>query len=92
MLYADGMSGEHPRPSSYLAAAIAVLEQSGRPMTAREITDEAIRRGLLAPSGRTPGATMSAALYTRGETARVKRLSEPGEKRARRGSVRWTIR
>ena len=60
-------------------------------MTAREITEAAVRRGLLKPAGKTPEATMSAALYTRAEGSRIQRLAEPGSKRAKRGSVRWTL-
>jgi hypothetical protein len=77
--------------NSYLDVATAVLEACGRPMTAREITEEAIHRGLLKPAGKTPEATMSAALYTRAEESRITRLAEPGPRRARRGSVRWML-
>ena len=79
----------------YLEAAVAVLEAAGRPLTSREITDEALRRGLIRPSGKTPEATMTARLYVhvRDDPApRVVRLAEPGTTRARRGSVRWTSR
>jgi hypothetical protein len=79
---------------TYLDAALAVLKTAQRPLTAREIAAEAIRRGLLKPAGKTPEATMSAALYTRSEPAtgqRLKRIFEPGPNRARRGSVRWTV-
>lgn len=48
---------------TYLAAAIAVLKTTGRPMTVREITAAALKKGLIKPRGRTPEATMSAALY-----------------------------
>lgn len=78
----------------YLEAAVAVLEASDRPLTAGEITAEAVRRGLVRPAGKTPEATMTARLYVhvRDDPApRVVRLAEPGPNRARRGSVRWTL-
>ena len=79
---------------AYLEAAVAVLEDVGRPLTSREITAEALRRGLIRPVGKTPEATMTARLYVHVRDAshpRVARLAEPGNSRARRGSVRWTI-
>ena len=80
---------------SYLAAALRILADHGSPMTAREITDEAIRRGLLHPAGKTPEATMSARLYLYARDhpdGPLVRLHEPGPGRARRGSVRWALR
>jgi hypothetical protein len=75
---------------TFLEAAEAVLRTSKRPLSAAEITDIALERGLLKPRGRTPAATMSAALYTAPADASLRRMSEPGTTRARRGSVRWT--
>ncbi|MCC6176167.1 MAG: winged helix-turn-helix domain-containing protein [Chloroflexi bacterium] len=80
--------------TGYLEAAIAVLATAGRPLTSREITEEALRRGILRPTGKTPHATMTASLYVhvRDDPApRIVRLAEPGKDRARRGSVRWTL-
>ncbi|MBA2450192.1 MAG: winged helix-turn-helix domain-containing protein [Chloroflexi bacterium] len=85
---------DHGRAASYLDAAVAVLEAIGRPLTAREITDEALRRGLIRPAGKTPEATMTARLYVHARddpTPRVVRLAEPGPTRARRNSVRWAL-
>jgi hypothetical protein len=79
---------------SYLDAAVSVLQSAGRPMTAREITAEAIRRGLIQPAGKTPQATLTAQLYVHVRDAaspRVVRLHEAGPTRARRGSVRWAL-
>lgn len=79
---------------SYIQAAEAVLASVGRPLTTHELTEEAIRQGLLKPGGKTPEASMSAALYTalqRNRSGRIVRLSEPGSTRARRGTVRWTL-
>ena len=80
------------RAMTYLDAAVEVLEATGHPLTTREVIDEAIRRGLVKPTGKTPEATMSAALYChvlKGEPKKVARVAEPGPGRARRGSVRW---
>ena len=82
-------------PVTYLDAAIAVLKAVGRPMTVREITEEAIARGLITPAGKTPEASMSAALYTHLRNdphSEVVRLFLAGTHRAVRGSVQWTLR
>ena len=79
---------------AYLEAAVEVLEAARRPLTSREITEEALRRRLIHSAGKTPEATMSARLYVHIRDApnpRVARLAEDGHSRARRGSVRWTI-
>lgn len=79
---------------SYRAAAEAVLADAREPMTVEAITDEAIRRGLVQPGGKTPAATMSARLYVevkRNQSSRFVRIAEPGPTRARRGSVRWML-
>ena len=84
-----------PEPSrSFLDAAISVLESAGLPLTANEIMAEALARGLLVPTGKTPLQSMTACLYTHVRDAqhpRIVRVFEPGEKRAARGSVRWTL-
>jgi hypothetical protein len=79
---------------NYLEAAIAVLGEEGRPLTTRELTDLAIARGLIAPTGRTPEATMSARLYLamRRHDPPVERVFRQGPTRAARGSVRWRLR
>ena len=89
---ATGLLGGLTLPGmTYLEAAVAVLRKSGRPMTSHEITAEALRRGLIRTTGKTPEATMAAALYTHVSLgAPVKRLFEPGNGRAKRGTVRWT--
>lgn len=76
--------------SRFLAAALQVMSTT-HPMTAREITAEALRRGLLTTNGRTPEATLAAALYleAKAETPRVQRQFEPGAMRAQRNTVRW---
>jgi hypothetical protein len=79
---------------SFLAAAQAVLQASGRPMTSQEITEEALGRSLIETAGKTPQKTMDAQLYTHAKRpeAPIVRVYEPGEQRARRGSVRWALR
>src|SRR4051812_30658143 len=89
-------SGASSAPAtSYLNAAILVLADLDHPMGIREITDEAIRRGLVKPTGKTPEATMSAAIYRYARDhpqGQLVRLPEPGGKRARPRSVRWAFR
>jgi hypothetical protein len=79
---------------TYLEAAVKVLENAKRPMTVQEIVDEALARGLLKPSGKTPQATMSAKLYLHLRNKRepqIRRHAEPGPTRAKRGSVAWSL-
>ena len=49
---------------TYYEAALRVLRSVQRPLTSREITDQALKRGLIAPVGKTPHATMTAELYS----------------------------
>jgi hypothetical protein len=80
---------------TYLEAALTVLEEVGRPLTSRELANLMVARGLVDRGGKTPGATVSAALYVACRDHRVpglQRLSDPGRTRARRGSVRWQYR
>jgi len=57
---------EQPRPSylTYKEAALRVLREAGQPLSAQEITQQAIEQGLINPQGLTPDATMGAQLYT----------------------------
>jgi hypothetical protein len=77
----------------YIDAAIAVLSESREPLATPEIAKRAVERGLLVPGGRTPGASMSAALYLEWHrpARRVIRVAVAGPARAVRGSVRWTL-
>jgi hypothetical protein len=79
---------------SSLAAAVEILRSEGRPLTGSEIAQLAIQRGLIRPKGKTPVATIAAVLYVgiRDETFPIERLAEPGRTRAKRGSVRWTLK
>ena len=74
---------------TFLEAAETVLRAAGRPLTAQEITDIALREGLIQPTGKTPQVTMSARLYTAPAARHIRREFRPGRERARRGSVRW---
>ena len=77
---------------TYLQAALTVLRESQRPLTSREIVERAMAKGLILMSGKTPESTMSAVLYTQvAKGAPLTKVYEPGETRARRGSVRWTL-
>jgi hypothetical protein len=50
-------------PLSYFQAAVAVLAQTGQPLTSRQILDTAVSHGLLAPASTTPLKSLDAALY-----------------------------
>lgn len=78
---------------TYYDAALRVLRSAGRPLSTQEITELALERRMILPAGKTPHATMSAALYTRvGEDSEIVKIDVPGNGRAKRGSVRWTLR
>src|SRR5262249_23316400 len=75
---------------TYYEAALRILKSVGCPLTAREITDQAIEAGLITPVGKTQHATMSAALYMRaGSDPELIKMQDQGNGRAKRGSVRW---
>jgi HB1, ASXL, restriction endonuclease HTH domain len=80
---------------TFLEAAVQVLRSSNRPMTTQEIVDEGVRSGLLTPRGKTPRASMSAELYRairRSPSGPLRRVAIEGDRRAVRGSARWTLR
>lgn len=78
---------------TYYEAAIQVLRSIKRPLSTQEITDQAITKGLITPTGKTPDATMGAVLYRRiGENSELVKVEDAGNGRAKRGSVRWTLR
>ena len=74
---------------TFLEAPEAILQAAKRPLTVSEITEAALRKGLIHPQGRTPEATMSAALYGAPADGRIQREFTRGKQRAVRGSVRW---
>ena len=80
---------------SFLDAAVIVLRASGRSMTAKELVDVAMSRGLITTRGATPDATLAAQLYVQlrlQPDGPLRRTAEPGRLRAQRGSVRWEWR
>jgi hypothetical protein len=78
---------------TYYEAARQVLKSARRPMTTREITNLAIQRKLLVTRGKTPLASMSAVLYLRvRDDPELVKIAAQGSRRAKRGSVRWTLR
>jgi hypothetical protein len=80
---------------SFLNAGIAVLKETGLELTAAEIAGIALERGLIESRGKTPDATLAAQLYVYlrdNPQGPLRKLSEPGETRARRDSVRWAWR
>ena len=79
----------------YREAAETVLKSSKRPLTTQEVAEEALSRGLITPTGKTPEKTMSATLYAAVRDypdGPIRREFEPGRGRARRSSVRWLYR
>jgi hypothetical protein len=77
---------------TYFEAALTVLRRAKRPLTTREVLAAAVKAGLIMPKGKTPHATMAAALYDRAKSdPTLVKLEKPGPRRAQRGSVRWTV-
>jgi hypothetical protein len=75
---------------TFLEAAEAVLRTARKPLTTAEVTEIALRRGLIETRGKTPTASMSRALYGVTSESPIRREFKPGPTRAARGSVRWT--
>jgi hypothetical protein len=79
----------------YLSAAVEVLRSSDRPLTASEITTEALRRGLIRPMGKTPRNTMSATL---GRAVKdmpdcpIQRFVDSNLGQATTGQSRWMLK
>jgi hypothetical protein len=83
------------RRLSFLDAAILILRETGRPMTAKELALAALERGLIKSGGKTPDATLAAQLYVRVREqpdGPLRRVAIPGPTRAQRGTVRWKWR
>lgn len=78
---------------TYFEAALQILRSAQKPLTTREITERALERGLIVSHGKTPIATMGAVLYGRlGTDNQLVKTEDRGPARAKRGTVRWTIR
>ena len=80
--------------AKYAEAAIKVLARSREPLTLTELVGQCLQQGLIAPTGRTPDRTMSAALYEHVASPDpvITKVERRGPHRAVRGSVRWTLR
>lgn len=67
-----------PRKMSGLDAAAKVLAESKEPLTAQAMVDEAFKQGLWKSNGKTPGATVYAAIIreiaAKGKDARFKKV------------------
>jgi hypothetical protein len=59
-------------------------------MTAPEITEIALAKRLISSQGKTPVATMTAALYRLPAGSSIEREFVAGAQRAKRDSVRWS--
>lgn len=78
---------------SFYEAALQILKSSPKPLTSEEITERALERGLIVSHGQTPVATMAAILYRRlGSDPQLVKTEDRGPTRAKRGTVRWTLR
>jgi hypothetical protein len=79
---------------TYVQAALEVLSSSNEPLSTEEVTKRAIELGLISPEqSKTPDKSMSAALYrTFNSEGSIVKIEIPGGDRAKRGSVRWTVR
>jgi restriction system protein len=78
---------------NYYEAALKVLEAAEHPLSAKEITDRALTAGLITTHGKTPERTMSAALYGQlGTDSSLVKDATAGSVRAKRGTVRWTLK
>jgi hypothetical protein len=78
---------------TFFEAALQILKSSRKPLTSQEITQRALEHGLIVSGGKTPAATMAAALYRRsGTDPQLVKIEDRGPARAKRGTVRWTLR
>ncbi len=76
---------ERREPGRYIVAAVQVLAAAGRPLTAGEIADEVMARGLIRADGVSPDAAIVATLKRHTYGGPVVRV-------AGRGAARWTLR
>jgi len=77
---------------TFFEAAMEVLRKSKKPLTTDEVFDRITQLRLVKSSGKTPKSTLSAELYRHAnDDSGLVKLSEPSKKRARTGSVRWTV-
>jgi hypothetical protein len=78
---------------TFYEAAVQILRSSREPLTIEEITERALARGLIVSRGKTPQATMATVLYRRlGTDPQLVKIGDRAKWRAKRGTVRWTLR
>ena len=84
------MKGKISPQMTFLDAADQVLKKSKTPMTARQITEEAVRLGMIDSQGKTPANTMGAKLRSNEKIGNTRfiRVEEPG---SRKWNVKWTL-
>jgi len=76
-------------PGRYLDAAVRVLATAGRPLTAREIAEEAMARGLIRLGTASPDAAMLAVLARHRYDGPIAPAADDA---AEHGPARWTLR
>ena len=77
----------------YRDAAETILRDAEQPLTTHEILERALAAGLISPSGKTPKASLSAALYRApAESPISRRLSSPDASVRIRGSSPLDLR
>jgi hypothetical protein len=74
---------------TFLQAAEEVLRSEMRPLSAEEITDLALGRGLLQTASKTPAATMSSALYKAPADGPIRHEFRSSRVRRSPGLARW---
>lgn len=80
---------------TFVQASIEVLREASKPLTTREVADTVLRTKHVDSRGKTPLASISAALYVISKSPNnpgVRRLAKRGPNRAMRGTVRWIWR
>jgi hypothetical protein len=80
---------------TYLEAALRLLRETGQTLTIREITERAMGERMIKTRGRTPAATMRAALYRELKSnpeGSLQKQSRPGAMRSQRGSVGFLVK
>jgi hypothetical protein len=80
---------------TYYEAALQILRSAKRPLTSREIFNRAVEKGLITAGGKTPRSTLGAALHKHlNDNPDLVKLEDldPEGKRAKRGTVYWTLR
>lgn len=73
-----GQEGKKSRKAGLLAAAILVLGEAGKPMSAKEMTEAVLAKGEWTTRGKTPAATLYASILReiqkKGQDARFRKV------------------